>query len=61
MLSGDWIGVRLPERIKQEYEGAEVVSLGGATEGSIWSIMYRIEMKEEEEREEGGAYRMGRR
>lgn len=43
MLSGDWIPVNLPKRINALAPGAEVVSLGGATEASIWSILYRIE------------------
>ena len=42
LLSGDWIPVNLPDRIRKEYENAEVVSLGGATEASIWSIYYPI-------------------
>ncbi len=41
-FSGDWIPVNLPDRIRKEYENAEVVSLGGATEASIWSY-YPIE------------------
>ena len=43
LLSGDWIPVSLPERIKEQYENAEVISLGGATEASIWSIYYPID------------------
>src|SRR4029077_3840658 len=42
LLSGDWIGVTLPERVRGLAPGAAVVSLGGATEGSIWSIAYPI-------------------
>ncbi|MDQ5921848.1 MAG: Peptide synthetase [Pseudomonadota bacterium] len=42
LLSGDWIPVTLPELIKEYYPKAKVVSLGGATEGSIWSIWYSI-------------------
>ena len=38
LLSGDWIPVTLPDRILALAPGAEVVSLGGATEASIWSI-----------------------
>jgi amino acid adenylation domain-containing protein len=48
MMSGDWIGVSLPERIREVSEGVKVVSLGGATEGSIWSIQYEVgEVREE--------------
>jgi amino acid adenylation domain-containing protein len=42
LLSGDWIPVRLPDRIRAVAPGAEVVSLGGATEAAIWSIAYPI-------------------
>lgn len=43
MLSGDWIPVDLPGLIKQMAPNATVVSLGGATEASIWSIHYVID------------------
>jgi amino acid adenylation domain-containing protein/non-ribosomal peptide synthase protein (TIGR01720 family) len=43
MMSGDWIPVSLPDRIKELVQGIEVVSLGGATEASIWSILYPID------------------
>jgi pyochelin synthetase len=43
MLSGDWIPLSLPEDIKAIAPNAKVVSLGGATEASIWSIWYPIE------------------
>jgi amino acid adenylation domain-containing protein len=43
LLSGDWIGLSLPGRVREMREGIEIVSLGGATEASIWSILYRIE------------------
>ncbi|MEM9273746.1 MAG: amino acid adenylation domain-containing protein, partial [Cyanobacteria bacterium P01_F01_bin.143] len=43
MLSGDWINLGLRDRIKNNYPNASVVSLGGATEASIWSIFYPIE------------------
>ncbi|MEZ4454020.1 MAG: amino acid adenylation domain-containing protein [Nannocystaceae bacterium] len=42
LLSGDWIPVRLPDAIRALHPGAAVVSLGGATEASIWSIAYPI-------------------
>ncbi|MEC2314446.1 amino acid adenylation domain-containing protein, partial [Bacillus velezensis] len=42
LLSGDWIPVHLPERIKDHFVESEVISLGGATEASIWSIYYPI-------------------
>jgi amino acid adenylation domain-containing protein len=42
MLSGDWISVALPEAIRRVAATARIVSLGGATEASIWSILYPI-------------------
>jgi len=43
LLSGDWIPVGLPGRLRALCPGAiETVSLGGATEASIWSILYPI-------------------
>ncbi|WP_169513131.1 AMP-binding protein, partial [Bacillus fungorum] len=48
LLSGDWIPLSLPERIKEQFLGSEVISLGGATEASIWSIYYPIEEVSEE-------------
>ncbi|HTN92143.1 MAG TPA: amino acid adenylation domain-containing protein [Sorangium sp.] len=42
LLSGDWIPVTLPDRIRETFPGASVLSLGGATEASIWSIAYPI-------------------
>ncbi|HBT89718.1 non-ribosomal peptide synthetase [Desulfobacter sp.] len=43
LMSGDWIPLDLPDKIKQMAQSACVVSLGGATEASIWSILYPIE------------------
>ncbi|MEU5366877.1 amino acid adenylation domain-containing protein, partial [Streptomyces sp. NPDC005925] len=42
LLSGDWIPVELPDRIRAVAPGAQVVSLGGATEAGIWSIAYPV-------------------
>ena len=42
MMSGDWIPVSLPDQIRDLVTSVEVVSLGGATEASIWSIIYPI-------------------
>ena len=42
LLSGDWIPVNLPDRIRDLCPKVEVISLGGATEASIWSIYYPI-------------------
>ncbi|CDG16473.1 non-ribosomal peptide synthetase [Xenorhabdus doucetiae] len=43
LMSGDWIPVDLPERIRESLPETAIISLGGATEGSIWSIHYPIE------------------
>src|SRR3712207_241818 len=43
MLSGDWIPLQLPDKIKEYFKNAQIISLGGATEASIWSIYYPIE------------------
>lgn len=42
MLSGDWIPVTLPDRLRALAPKADVHSLGGATEAAIWSITYPI-------------------
>ncbi len=42
LLSGDWIPLSLPDRIRGFFRGARPVSLGGATEGSIWSCFHEI-------------------
>jgi len=42
LLSGDWLPLSLPGRLQQLWPEIEVISLGGATEASIWSIAYPI-------------------
>ncbi|WP_175547830.1 non-ribosomal peptide synthetase [Ruminococcus flavefaciens] len=39
-LSGDWIPTELPDQLMERFEGIRAVSLGGATEGGIWSIYH---------------------
>lgn len=46
LLSGDWIPVTLPDRIRRLWPTADVISLGGATEASIWSVIYPIKTVE---------------
>lgn len=46
LLSGDWIPVNLPKRILNIFPESKVVSMGGATEASIWSILYDISKDE---------------
>jgi len=41
-LSGDWIPLNLFKRIKRFFPNADVISLGGATEATIWSNFYPI-------------------
>jgi amino acid adenylation domain-containing protein len=41
-LSGDWIPLSLPDRIRRLWRHSDIISLGGATEAAIWSIYYRI-------------------
>ena len=43
LLSGDWIPLDLPDMIRRQVPNSEIVSLGGATEASIWSILYKID------------------
>jgi SagB-type dehydrogenase family enzyme len=43
LLSGDWIPVSLPARVRALSPELALCSLGGATEASIWSIAYPIE------------------
>jgi len=43
MMSGDWIPVALPDQVRKLAPAARVISLGGATEASIWSVLYPIE------------------
>jgi len=46
LLSGDWIPLSLPEQVRALPGRPVVVSLGGATEASIWSIAHPIEVVE---------------
>jgi amino acid adenylation domain-containing protein len=42
LLSGDWIPVGLPDQVRKAFPGARVISLGGATEATVWSNWYPI-------------------
>lgn len=48
LLSGDWIPLNLLQKIKNTFPNAQVISLGGATEGAIWSIYYPVEEVEKD-------------
>lgn len=43
MLSGDWIPVGMPGQIHELSPKTRVISLGGATEASIWSVLHPVE------------------
>jgi len=43
LLSGDWVPVDLPGKIRSRTKDIQIISLGGATEASIWSILYPID------------------
>ena len=43
LMSGDWIPVTLPDRLRSLASEINIVSLGGATEASIWSIFHVID------------------
>uniref|UniRef100_UPI002F9169BB AMP-binding protein n=1 Tax=Kitasatospora sp. NBC_01519 TaxID=2903576 RepID=UPI002F9169BB len=42
LLSGDWIPLQLPGRLRERAPKCRILSLGGATEGSIWSVLHEI-------------------
>ncbi|MET9763700.1 amino acid adenylation domain-containing protein [Streptomyces sp. NPDC006372] len=43
LLSGDWIGLDLPERLDRATNGrCRLIALGGATEAAIWSNAYEV-------------------
>ncbi|AQR65659.1 hypothetical protein BXU06_11805 [Aquaspirillum sp. LM1] len=43
MVSGDWIGLDLPERLAQATQGqAQLIAMGGATEAAIWSNVFDV-------------------
>jgi thioesterase domain-containing protein len=42
LLSGDWIPVSLPARLRSAAPTVQLVSLGGATEASIWSNCFVV-------------------
>ncbi|MEM9455501.1 MAG: amino acid adenylation domain-containing protein [Myxococcota bacterium] len=41
-LGGDWIAVNLPERLASVAPNAQVVSVGGPTETTMWNIWHRV-------------------
>ncbi|MGW9434795.1 non-ribosomal peptide synthetase [Streptomyces sp. NPDC055607] len=43
LMSGDWIPVPLPDRLRELWPQARLIAMGGATEASIWSNVHEIE------------------
>lgn len=43
LLSGDWIPLSLPDRLRAVIGDVRVIGLGGATEAAIWSIAHPID------------------
>ncbi|MFF4297740.1 amino acid adenylation domain-containing protein [Streptomyces vinaceus] len=43
MLAGDWIPLNLPERAREAAPAARFISLGGATEASIYSTIFEVD------------------
>jgi amino acid adenylation domain-containing protein/thioester reductase-like protein len=43
LLSGDWIGLDLPERAKAACPAARFLAFGGATEAAIWSNFHEVD------------------
>lgn len=41
-LSGDWLPLNSLERMRRVFPEAVLISLGGATEASVWSIFYPV-------------------
>ncbi|AGX42688.1 non-ribosomal peptide synthetase [Clostridium saccharobutylicum] len=42
MMSGDWIAISLPKKIRNIFDDIKLISMGGATEASIWSNIFEI-------------------
>ncbi|WP_253805086.1 MULTISPECIES: non-ribosomal peptide synthetase [Nocardia] len=42
LLSGDWIPLDLPDRMRAHHPELTVIGLGGATEAAIWSIHHPV-------------------
>lgn len=43
LLSGDWIPLGQPKRLRAAAPGARFIAMGGATEASIWSNLLEVE------------------
>lgn len=45
-LSGDWIPLGMPDRIRDLFPSARVIALGGATEAAVWSNYFVVDRVE---------------
>ncbi|MEV6210448.1 amino acid adenylation domain-containing protein [Kitasatospora sp. NPDC051914] len=43
LMSGDWIPIDLPDRLRAHWPDARIIAMGGATEASIWSNIHEID------------------
>ncbi len=43
VMSGDWIPVTLPDKIKTLWQGIRVIGAGGPTETSVWNVFHPID------------------
>ncbi len=43
ILSGDFIPLNLPDRIRSKFGPVEIISAGGPTETTVWDICHRVE------------------
>src|SRR5207248_5956726 len=41
-MSGDWIPVNLPGAVRAAFPNAAIISLGGATEATVWSNFFPV-------------------
>jgi amino acid adenylation domain-containing protein len=41
-LSGDWVPLKLPGKIREFFPGTAVIALGGATEATVWSNYFPV-------------------
>jgi amino acid adenylation domain-containing protein len=42
-LSGDWIPLSMPDRIRELFPNARIVALGGSTEATVWSNYFVVD------------------
>jgi epothilone synthetase B len=45
VMSGDWIPVDLPARIRGLWKDVQIISAGGPTETSIWNVHYPVDVE----------------